>query len=80
LLQSKTTSDMDVGLPLLKNPQVLESVDDLTSLTYLHEAAVLSTVKTRYLLQHNIYTYSGIVLIAVNPFASLNIYHSSVAE
>ncbi|KAI3640240.1 hypothetical protein MIR68_001118 [Amoeboaphelidium protococcarum] len=80
LLQSKSTSDMDVGLPLLKNPQVLESVDDLTSLTYLHEAAVLSTVKTRYLLQHNIYTYSGIVLIAVNPFASLNIYHSSVAE
>ncbi|KAI8905199.1 P-loop containing nucleoside triphosphate hydrolase protein [Gorgonomyces haynaldii] len=60
-------------LPLLKNPPHLEGADDLTSLSYLHEAAVLNSVKIRY-QQHIIYTYSGLVLIAMNPFARLNIY------
>lgn len=61
------------GLPLLKNPPHLEGSDDLTALSYLHEAAVLNSVKIRY-KQHNIYTYSGLVLIAMNPFAHVNIY------
>ncbi|KAJ3081373.1 Myosin type-2 heavy chain 1, partial [Quaeritorhiza haematococci] len=51
----------------LKNPPALEGADDLTNLSYLHEAAVLHNVRVRY-AQENIYTYSGIVLIAMNPF------------
>ncbi|CAD1781872.1 similar to Saccharomyces cerevisiae YAL029C MYO4 One of two type V myosin motors (along with MYO2) involved in actin- based transport of cargos [Maudiozyma barnettii] len=54
-------------LPLLRNPPILESTEDLTSLSYLNEPAVLHAIKKRY-SQLNIYTYSGIVLIAANPF------------
>ncbi|OWB56616.1 hypothetical protein B5S28_g2523 [[Candida] boidinii] len=52
-------------LPLLRNP--IESVEDLTELSYLNEPSVLNAIKDRY-SQFNIYTYSGIVLIATNPF------------
>ncbi|AAS52274.1 ADR354Wp [Eremothecium gossypii ATCC 10895] len=54
-------------LPLLRNPPILEATEDLTSLSYLNEPAVLHAIKARY-AQLNIYTYSGIVLIATNPF------------
>lgn len=54
-------------LPLLRNPPILEAIEDLTSLSYLNEPAVLHAIKARY-AQLNIYTYSGIVLIATNPF------------
>jgi myosin-5 len=61
------------NLPFLKNPPRLEGADDLTTLSYLHEAAVLHSVKIRY-QQEIIYTYSGLVLIAMNPFRKMNIY------
>lgn len=64
-------------LPLLRNPPVLEASDDLTSLSYLHEAAVLHSVKVRY-LQKVIYTFSGLVLIAMNPFCRLGIYTKEI--
>jgi len=60
-------------LPPLRNPPVLEGIDDLTLLSHLHEPAVLHNVKIRY-NQQQIYTYSGIVLIALNPFQNLPIY------
>ena len=66
-------------LPPLKNPPILEGIDDLTGLSYLHEPAVLHNIKTRY-SQHNIYTYSGIVLIAVNPFQRVNLYAEDVIK
>ncbi|QLL34074.1 hypothetical protein HG536_0F03990 [Torulaspora globosa] len=59
--------DSDGKLPQLRNPPVLEATEDLTSLSYLNEPAVLHAIKQRY-SQLNIYTYSGIVLIATNPF------------
>lgn len=40
---------------------------------------VLSNIKTRY--SHcNIYTYSGIVLIAANPFARVNLYSQDIIQ
>ncbi|KAG0001924.1 Myosin type-2 heavy chain 1, partial [Modicella reniformis] len=39
----------------------------------------LSNIKTRYSLC-NIYTYSGIVLIAANPFARVNLYSSDIIQ
>lgn len=60
-------------LPPLRNPPLLEGTDDLTSLSYLNEPAVLHAILSRY-SQRSIYTYSGIVLIAVNPFSALNLY------
>eukprot|EP00124_Ichthyophonus_hoferi_P000824 Ihof_evm10s34 gene=Ihof_evmTU10s34 len=58
----------------LKNPENLEKVDNLVQLTYLHEPAVLNTLRTRYKDQ-TIYTYCGIVLVAVNPFCDVDIYN-----
>lgn len=55
------------SLPPLRNPPILEATEDLTSLSYLNEPAVLHAIRMRY-GQLNIYTYSGIVLIATNPF------------
>ncbi|KAL9258484.1 Myosin-9-like protein [Drosera capensis] len=45
-------------------------VDDMTKLSYLHEPGVLQNLSTRYSL-NEIYTYTGNILIAVNPFQRL---------
>ncbi|GJN20508.1 hypothetical protein PR202_gb07895 [Eleusine coracana subsp. coracana] len=45
-------------------------VDDMTKLIYLHEPGVLCNLARRYTL-NEIYTYTGRILIAVNPFAKL---------
>jgi len=62
------------SLPPLKNPEILIGSNDLTSLSYLHEPAVLYNLKVRFLDQRSIYTWCGIVLVAVNPFTDLAIY------
>ncbi|KAM0517848.1 hypothetical protein ACHAPE_004826 [Trichoderma viride] len=65
----------DPLLPPLMNPTILEASDDLTNLSHLNEPAdwraVLQAIRLRY-LQKEIYTYSGIVLIATNPFARVD--------
>ncbi|OMH86142.1 Myosin-2 [Zancudomyces culisetae] len=55
-------------LPPLCNPPILEGIDDLTTLTHLSEASVLHNLKVRYTVNNLIYTYSGLVLVAINPF------------
>ncbi|KAL3531162.1 hypothetical protein ACH5RR_010484 [Cinchona calisaya] len=45
-------------------------VDDMTRLAYLHEPGVLDNLKSRYDI-NEIYTYTGNILIAVNPFTRL---------
>ncbi|KAL0305152.1 UNVERIFIED_CONTAM: Myosin-6, partial [Sesamum angustifolium] len=45
-------------------------VDDMTKLAYLHEPGVLDNLKSRYDI-NEIYTYTGNILIAVNPFQRL---------
>ncbi|VFQ96511.1 unnamed protein product [Cuscuta campestris] len=45
-------------------------VDDMTKLSYLHEPGVLQNLKSRYEL-NEIYTYTGNILIAINPFQKL---------
>lgn len=69
------TNEKDPSLPLLRNPPILESTEDLTALSYLNEPAVLHAIKQRY-SQLNIYTYSGIVLIATNPFDRMDQLYS----
>ncbi|KAL6883729.1 hypothetical protein ACP4OV_011143 [Aristida adscensionis] len=48
----------------------LGGVDDMTKLVYLHEPGVLCNLARRYTL-NEVYTYTGRILIAVNPFAKL---------
>nr|GMD57352.1 myosin-11-like isoform X1 [Ipomoea batatas] len=45
-------------------------VDDMTKLHYLHEPGVLQNLKVRHEL-NEIYTYTGNILIAINPFQKL---------
>nr|GEW23383.1 myosin-6-like [Tanacetum cinerariifolium] len=45
-------------------------VDDMTKLAYLHEPGVLDNLRSRYDI-NEIYTYTGSILIAVNPFTRL---------
>ncbi|XP_042660466.1 unconventional myosin-Vb [Tyto alba] len=65
-------------LPFLRNPDVLVGESDLTALSYLHEAAVLNNLKVRFLESNSIYTYCGIVLLAINPYEWLPIYEQDV--
>ncbi|XP_035843960.1 myosin-9 isoform X8 [Helianthus annuus] len=46
-------------------------VDDMTKLSYLHEPGVLHNLSVRY-QQDKIYTYTGNILIAINPFQNLS--------
>uniref|UniRef100_A0A663NDE5 Myosin VB n=1 Tax=Athene cunicularia TaxID=194338 RepID=A0A663NDE5_ATHCN len=65
-------------LPLLRNPDILVGENDLTALSYLHEPAVLHNLKVRFLESNHIYTYCGIVLVAINPYEHLPIYEDDV--
>ncbi|KAK4705503.1 myosin V, partial [Phenoliferia sp. Uapishka_3] len=78
-LATATPSSPSDVLPPLRNPPLLEATEDLTNLSYLNEPAVLHTILHRYSLRQ-IYTYSGIVLVAVNPFSSLSVYSSSIVQ
>ncbi|KAJ2077608.1 Myosin type-2 heavy chain 1 [Coemansia sp. RSA 988] len=60
-------------LPLLCNPPILDCTPDLTTLSYLHEPAVLYNLRRRY-ERRDIYTYSGVVLVAMNPFYPVSLY------
>ncbi|XP_076957168.1 myosin-17-like [Bidens hawaiensis] len=55
-------------------------VDDMTRLSYLHEPGVLQNLATRYEL-NEIYTYTGNILIAINPFQRLpHLYDTHMME
>ncbi|PQQ00844.1 hypothetical protein Pyn_39723 [Prunus yedoensis var. nudiflora] len=55
-------------------------VDDMTKLAYLHEPGVLQNLSCRYHI-NEIYTYTGSILIAVNPFRRLpHLYDNHMME
>ncbi|KAJ2864287.1 class II myosin [Coemansia aciculifera] len=55
------------------NPPKFEKADDMADLGYLNEASVVHNLKQRY-ASNMIYTYSGLFLVAVNPYYNLQIY------
>ncbi|CAL8349136.1 unnamed protein product [Gadus morhua 'NCC'] len=67
-------------LPLLGNPAILEGANDLTALSFLHEPAVLHNLRVRFLDYSSIYTYCGIVLVAINPYDQLPVYGKEVID
>jgi myosin heavy subunit len=50
-----------------------EHVNDLIALSYLHEPAIMHCLQQRFLIDR-IYTSTGPILLAVNPFKKLDIY------
>ncbi|KAM6475027.1 unconventional myosin-Vb isoform 6-T6 [Liasis olivaceus] len=82
-LEDETILEYPVDLkenkfPLLRNPDILVGENDLTALSYLHEPEVLHNLKVRFLESNHIYTYCGIVLVAINPYEQLPIYGQDV--
>uniref|UniRef100_A0A3Q4HGI0 Unconventional myosin-Va-like n=1 Tax=Neolamprologus brichardi TaxID=32507 RepID=A0A3Q4HGI0_NEOBR len=66
------------NLPPLRNPDILVGENDLTALSYLHEPAVLHNLKVRFIDSRLIYTYCGIVLVAINPYERVPIYDAGI--
>ncbi|NXX80200.1 MYO5C protein, partial [Urocolius indicus] len=66
------------ALPPLRNPDILVGENDLTALSYLHDPAVLHNLKVRFVESKLIYTYSGIILVAINPYKQLPIYGDAI--
>ncbi|KAJ1392193.1 P-loop containing nucleoside triphosphate hydrolase protein, partial [Ochromonadaceae sp. CCMP2298] len=56
-----------------------EDVPNLISLPYLHEPAILFCLQQRYSLGE-IYTYTGPILIAMNPFKKVPLYTDEILE
>ncbi|KAL1567092.1 myosin-2-like isoform X2 [Salvia divinorum] len=59
------------------NPHILDEVDDLAQLSYLNEPSVLHNLQYRY-SQDIIYSKAGPVLLAVNPFKSVQMYGDDI--
>lgn len=55
------------------NPGKFDKADDMAELTHLNEPSVVHNLQQRYQADL-IYTYSGLFLVAVNPYAPLPIY------
>eukprot|EP00980_Cylindrotheca_fusiformis_P004325 scaffold921_cov126-Cylindrotheca_fusiformis.AAC.4 len=55
------------------NSSVVGGVDDLIELTHLHEPAILHALRLRYDADI-IYTSTGPIMIAVNPFKPMDLY------
>jgi myosin protein heavy chain len=55
------------------NPAKFDKADDMAELTHLNEPSVVHNLHQRYMADL-IYTYSGLFLVTVNPYASLPIY------
>jgi myosin-5 len=58
---------------------VVGGVDDLIGLTHLHEPAILHALRLRYDADI-IYTATGPILIALNPFKKMDIYSTQIME
>lgn len=76
--QIKITNEKD--LPHLRNPAILIGQNDLTALSYLHEPDVLYNLEIRFRDRQLIYTYCGIVLVAINPYFDLPLYGSDIIQ
>ena len=58
---------------------VIGGVNDLIGLTHLHEPAILHALRLRY-DSDIIYTSTGPILIAINPFKPMPLYTASVMD
>ncbi|EXJ62793.1 myosin heavy chain [Cladophialophora yegresii CBS 114405] len=68
-----STIEADVDEVDKVNPAKFDKADDMAELTHLNEGSVIHNLYTRYQADL-IYTYSGLFLVAINPYCPLPIY------
>ncbi|CAG8563681.1 4096_t:CDS:10 [Ambispora gerdemannii] len=76
-LNDDTTRIVDVNETEKMNPPKFDKVEDMADLTHLNEASVIHNLRQRY-YSNLIYTYSGLFLVAINPYHKLPIYSEQV--
>ncbi|KAG0469856.1 hypothetical protein HPP92_016556 [Vanilla planifolia] len=79
LLADGKVHAMCVESLLPANPDILNGVDDLIKLSYLNEPSVLHALKCRH-ADDMIYTKAGPILVAVNPFKTVELYGNGLVE
>ncbi|ETV70586.1 hypothetical protein, variant 2 [Aphanomyces astaci] len=71
---------MPSELPLQNDdPLVHGSVNDMCTLNHLHEPAIVYNLRARF-LQQRPYTYTGDIVVAVNPYAWLDGLYSKATQ
>jgi myosin heavy chain 9/10/11/14 len=75
LVQCDDGSQREASMDLVDkvNPGKFDKADDMAELTHLNEASVIHNLQIRYQADL-IYTYSGLFLVAINPYCPLSIY------
>jgi myosin-5 len=68
---SRDEERIDTGALVMANPAMLDGVGDLTMLSFLHEPGILDVLQKRF---QDVYTHAGPVLVAINPFTSVDLY------
>ncbi|KAJ7078394.1 myosin II heavy chain [Mycena crocata] len=61
------------------NPPKFDRVEDIADLTFLNEASVVNNLRLRF-GSGAIYTYSGLFLVAINPYQSLPLYSDAIVQ
>ncbi|KAI9922374.1 hypothetical protein PsorP6_001724 [Peronosclerospora sorghi] len=64
---------------LLANSSDMDVVEDLIQLPHLHEPGICHTLSERFKI-NEIYTLTGEILLAINPFQSLGIYTDKITR
>jgi myosin heavy subunit len=62
-----------------RNPSAVEQADDFLSLPNLDEPNILHSLRVRYWARH-VYSNTGPILIAVNPWRDVDIYNINMLE
>ena len=81
LVQLKSMEEVDVPTKtlVLMNPPIFDGVEDCAFLPELSTPSVLHNLRKRYAC-NLIYTYSGLFLVAINPYKNVPIYSENIAR
>jgi len=72
-IRIENDNEMELSTLKLRNLASESSIENLINLPYLHEPAILFCLQERF-YDGDIYTYTGPILISVNPFKKLPLY------